>query len=115
MPQTWGVSTSPSESGTVFLTSVRVLAHLVAVHHVPEAGQRVDPNVNVLMLDSSHGELQGCNEVAAAGCQLEGKQKNKKKRFMFSKQHLSHLPLYHHHYNLRTNLLVILQNRVNVF
>lgn len=51
--------------------STSLSVYLVAVHHVPEAGQRVDPHVHVLMLDGSHGELQCGSQVTAAGRQLE--------------------------------------------
>lgn len=47
--------------------STSLSVYLVAVHHVPEAGQRVDPHVHVLMLDGSHGELQCGSQVTAAG------------------------------------------------
>lgn len=49
-----------------------MLVYLLAVHHVPEAGQRVNPDVNVFMLNSPHGQLQHLSQVTAAGCQLEG-------------------------------------------
>lgn len=60
------------------LTTCCVFVHLVAVHHVSEAGQRMDPYVHVLVLNSSHWELQSCGQVAAAGRQLHGKNKNTK-------------------------------------
>lgn len=44
--------------------------HLIAVHHVPEAGQRVNPDVDIFVLNGLHGELQRGGEVTAAGCQL---------------------------------------------
>lgn len=45
-------------------------AHLIAVHHVPEAGQRVNPDVDVFVLNGLHGQLQRCGKVTTARCQL---------------------------------------------
>lgn len=58
-------------SPALVLPSVRVFANLLAVHHVPEAGQRVNPDVNVLVLNGPHGQLQRCSQVTAAGRQLQ--------------------------------------------
>lgn len=44
--------------------------YLVAVHHVSETGQCMNPDVHVLMLDSSHGELQRRHQVIAFGGEL---------------------------------------------
>lgn len=52
--------------------SVCLFVYLLAVHHVPEAGQRMNPDVNVFVLHRPHGELQRRGQVAAAGCQLDG-------------------------------------------
>jgi len=46
--------------------------YLLAVHHVPEAGQRMNPDVDVFVLHGPHGELQRRDQVTAAGCQLSG-------------------------------------------
>lgn len=56
----------------LFLLLIRVgtPAHLIAVHHVPEAGQCVNPDVNVFVLNGLHGQLQRCGEVTTACCQL---------------------------------------------
>lgn len=48
-----------------------VRGYLLAVHHVPEAGERVDPDVHVLVLNGPHGQLQRCGQVAAAHRQLQ--------------------------------------------
>lgn len=44
--------------------------YLVAVHHVSETGQCMNPDVHVLVLDSSHGELQRRHQVIAFGGEL---------------------------------------------
>lgn len=56
---------------SLVLPSVRVFAYLLAVHHVPEAGQRVNSDVNILVLNGPHGQLQRCSQVTAAGRQLQ--------------------------------------------
>lgn len=52
------------------LISVGTPSHLIAVHHVSEAGKCVNPDVDVFVLDSLHGQLQRCGEVTTARCQL---------------------------------------------
>lgn len=52
------------------LIRVGTPAHLIAVRHVPEAGQCVNPDVDVFVLNGLHGQLQRCGEVTAARRQL---------------------------------------------
>lgn len=54
------------------LSFVCTFVYLVAVHHVSEAGQCMNPDINIFMLNSLHRELQCCSQVAAAGRQLWG-------------------------------------------
>lgn len=88
--------------------------YLLAVHHVSEAGQRMNPDVNVFMLHGPHGQLQRCSQVTAAGCQLQGIRHrifNITDDVTISILHLldRDRPLVH------TDLLVVLQNSVDVF
>lgn len=102
------------------------VVYLLAVHHVSEAGQGMNPYVNVFMLNGPHGELQRCDQVTAAGCQLVGITHC---MLPFSVYFLSLtapitlvvticiLHLLHHHDRplVHTDLLVVLQNSVDVF
>lgn len=88
--------------------------YLLAVHHVSEAGQCMNPDVNVFMLHGPHGELQRCGQVTAAGRQLQGI-----RHCIFNitddvTNSILHL-LHHHRPLVQTDLLVVLQNSVDIF
>lgn len=85
--------------------SAEQLGYLVAVHHVPEAGQSMDPHVHVLVLNGSHGELQRRRQIAAAGGQLRNKRDANSIKNKLSS---------HPQHDL-TDLFVILQSCVDVF
>lgn len=88
--------------------------YLVVVHHVSEAGQGMNPHIDVLMLDGPHGELQRRGQVTAAGRQLGGD----KRTSLIPKQQTPVTVLItcsHHVYDRHTDLFVVLQNDVDVF
>lgn len=86
------------------------------MHHVPEAGQSVDPHIHVLVLNGSHRQLQSGGQVAAAGRQLNGAETNSlSRRFRVFRRISPSLNPSPSSSRLYANLFVILQNRVDVF